>query len=159
MENNDDIDLVVSHATSAASDSKWVQDQMVNQLNIVKNDYGIDVLAIRDIPTYNFNVAEEFDKYGEKKIINKMNNYHSQQDQSYWKKFIQNNNNMYTFDPTEYFKEDNQYKPVIGNVAIYRDMDHMTNTYSESFGDMLAEKLKYAIENKDDNKDKNLNEI
>ena len=36
LENNDDIDLVVSHATSAASDSKWVQDQMVNQLNIVK---------------------------------------------------------------------------------------------------------------------------
>ncbi|MFW2449545.1 acyltransferase family protein [Staphylococcus cohnii] len=159
LENSDDIDLVVSHATSAASDSKWVQDQMVNQLNIVKNDYGIDVLAIRDIPTYNFNVAEEFDKFGEKKLIKKMNNYDSQQDQSYWKQFIQNNNDMYTFDPTEYFKEDNQYKPVIGNVAIYRDMDHMTNTYSESFGDVLAERLKHAIENKDDNKGKNLNEI
>ncbi|MEB7660025.1 acyltransferase [Staphylococcus xylosus] len=159
LQHHKDIDLVVSHATSAASDSKWVQNQMINQLNIVKDEYDMDVLAIRDIPTYDFSVPEEFEKFGEEKTIKKMNDFESQKDTSYWQDFAENDERLYKFDPTEFFKVDNQYAPVIGNINIYRDMDHMTNTYSESFGNVLAEKLKYIIENKEENKEVNLNNI
>ncbi|MEJ7451106.1 hypothetical protein ACWEXU_08530 [Staphylococcus xylosus] len=141
------------------NDYKWVQNQMINQLNIVKDEYDMDVLAIRDIPTYDFSVPEEFEKFGEEKTIKKMNDFESQKDTSYWKDFAENDERLYKFDPTEFFKVDNQYAPVIGNINIYRDMDHMTNTYSESFGNVLAEKLKYIIENKEENKEVNLNNI
>ena len=50
-------------------------------------------------------------------------------------------------DLTEYFKVDGEFRPIIGNVVIYRDERHMTNTYSESFGPILKEELIKILEN------------
>ena len=35
-----------------------------------------------------------------------------------------------------------EYRPIIGNIVVYRDMDHMTNTYSETFGPILGKEIK-----------------
>ena len=70
LKKSDDIDLVLSHVTAADSNSDKIQQQMVDELLKVKNDYNIEVMAIRDIPRYEFNVSEELEKSGEKKQLN-----------------------------------------------------------------------------------------
>lgn len=133
LKKSDDIDLVLSHVTAADSNSDKIQQQMVDELLKVKNDYNIEVMAIRDIPRYEFNVSEELEKSGEKETIKLMNKGNNQQDSSYWKKLSETNKDLPKFDPSEYFKVNGEYRPIIGNIVVYRDMDHMTNTYSETF--------------------------
>lgn len=145
LKKSDDIDLVLSHVTAADTTKDRIQQQMVDELMKVKNEYGINVLAIRDIPRYEFNVSEELEKSGEKETIKMMNKANNQKDESYWKKLLENEKDLATFDPTEYFKIDGEYRPIIGNIVIYRDMDHMTNTYSKTFGPILSEKIKNIV--------------
>lgn len=145
LKKSDDIDLVLSHVTAADTTKDRIQQQMVDELMKVKNEYGINVLAIRDIPRYEFNVSEELEKSGEKETIKMMNKADNQKDESYWKKLLENEKDLATFDPTEYFKINGEYRPIIGNIVIYRDMDHMTNTYSKTFGPILSEKIKNIV--------------
>lgn len=145
LKKSDDIDLVLSHVTAADTTKDRIQQQMVDELMKVKNEYGINVLAIRDIPRYEFNVSEELEKSGEKETIKIMNKANNQKDESYWKKLLENEKDLATFDPTEYFKINGEYRPIIGNIVIYRDMDHMTNTYSKTFGPILSEKIKNIV--------------
>ena len=145
LKKSDDIDLVLSHVTAADTTKDRIQQQMVDELMKVKNEYGINVLAIRDIPRYEFNVSEELEKSGEKETIKMMNKANNQKDESYWKKLLENEKDLATFDPTEYFKINGEYRPIIGNIVIYRDMDHMTNTYSKTFGPILSEKIKNIV--------------
>ncbi len=145
LKKSDDIDLVLSHVTAADTTKDRIQQQMVDELMKVKNEYGINVLAIRDIPRYEFNVSEELEKSGEKETIKMMNKANNQKDEFYWKKLLENEKDLATFDPTEYFKIDGEYRPIIGNIVIYRDMDHMTNTYSKTFGPILSEKIKNIV--------------
>ncbi|MEB7065703.1 acyltransferase [Mammaliicoccus sciuri] len=145
LKKSDDIDLVLSHVTAADSNSDKIQQQMVDELLKVKNDYNIEVMAIRDIPRYEFNVSEELEKSGEKETIKLMNKGNNQQDSSYWKKLSETNKDLPKFDPSEYFKVNGEYRPIIGNIVVYRDMDHMTNTYSETFGPILGKKIKSVV--------------
>ncbi|WP_239740969.1 acyltransferase family protein [Mammaliicoccus sp. M-M45] len=145
LKKSDDIDLVLSHVTAADTNNDKIQQQMVDELLKVKNEYNINIMAIRDIPRYEFSVSEKLEKSGEKETIKLMNNGNNQQDESYWKKLSESNKDLPKFDPTEYFKVKGQYRPIIGNIVVYRDMDHMTNTYSESFGPILSEKIKDVV--------------
>lgn len=142
-----DVDLVISHATASNTDNKTVQQQMIDQLLYVKNELGIDALAIRDNPRYSFNVLESLETKGETITIEKMNADNNQQDEEYWDWFNDNDDELYKLDLTEYFKVDGEFRPIIGNVVIYRDERHMTNTYSESFGPILKEELIKILEN------------
>ncbi|MGO2547361.1 acyltransferase family protein [Mammaliicoccus vitulinus] len=145
LKKSNDIDLVLSHVTAADSNSDKIQQQMVDELLKVKTDYDINVMAIRDIPRYEFSVSEELEKSGEKETIKLMNKVNNQQDESYWKKLAKTNKDLPKFDPTEYFKVNGEYRPTIGNIVVYRDMDHMTNTYSESFGPILSKEIKDVV--------------
>lgn len=46
--NDADVDLVISHATASDTPNNKIQQQMVDQPQYVKDEYGIEVLAIRD---------------------------------------------------------------------------------------------------------------
>src|SRR5699024_1154486 len=59
-----DVDLVISHATAANSENDKIHQQMIDQLQFVKDEYDIDVLAIRDNPRYSFNVLESLETSG-----------------------------------------------------------------------------------------------
>ena len=48
---------------------------------------------------------------------------------------------MYKMDLTEYFTVDGEFQPVIGNVIVYRDNRHITNTFSKSFGPVFKEEI------------------
>src|SRR5699024_9936382 len=106
----------------------------------VKDEYDIEVLAIRDNPRYSFNVLESLETDGLEETKRKMNLEDNQKDEIFWKEFEQNNDSLYKIDLTDYFKLDDEFQPVIGNVRIYRDDKHITNTYSETFGPVFERK-------------------
>lgn len=145
LEKADDIDLVLSHVTASDTESEKIQQQMVDQLLKVKNNYGIEVMAIRDIPRYDFNVSEELEKHGEKDTIERMNKGNRQLDETFWEQISNEEKDLPQFDPSEYFKVNGKYRPIIGNIVVYRDMDHMTNTYSETFGPILGDEIKKVV--------------
>ncbi len=145
LEKADDIDLVLSHVTASDTESEKIQQQMVDQLLKVKNNYGIEVMALRDIPRYDFNVSEELEKHGEKDTIERMNKENRQLDEAFWEQISNEEKDLPQFDPSEYFKVNGKYRPIIGNIVVYRDMDHMTNTYSETFGSILGDEIKKVV--------------
>ena len=64
-------------------------------------------------------------------------------------KLSETNKDLPKFDPSEYFKMNGEYRPIIGNIVVYRDMDHMTNTYSETFGPILGKEIKSVVKNRE----------
>lgn len=143
-----DIDLIISQATVAHSPTKEVHQEITDQLEHIKNDLDIDVLALRDNPRYEFNVLESLETKGLEETTRQMNEEKNRQnDEAYWEEFIEKENSIYKLDLTDYFKVNDQFLPVIGNIRIYRDSNHMTNTYSESFGPIFEEEIIDIIEN------------
>lgn len=138
---NADVDLIISQATASHSPTKEVHQQMVDQMQYVKDEYGIAVLAIRDNPRYSFNVLESLETEGIEETADKMNQDDTQNDESFWQTFEKENDSLYKLDLTDYFKVDEEFQPIIGNVIIYRDDNHITNTYAESFGPIFEEKI------------------
>lgn len=136
-----DVDLIVAQATASDTSTNKIQQQMVGQLQSVKDDYGIEVLAIRDGPRYSFNVLESLETGGLEHTIKKMNSEDNQKDESFWRQFENNNESLNKIDLTDYFRVNGKFQPVIGNIIIYRDNRHLTNTYSESFGPIFKEKI------------------
>lgn len=140
-----DIDLIISHVTAANSTKDKIHQQMVDQMQYVKDEYGIDGLALRDNPRYSFNVLESLETSSIKETTKKMNAEVNQRDEAYWKNFEQTNKSLYKLDLTDYFRVDGEFRPVIGNVVIYRDISHMTNSYAESFGPVFKQKLNEVV--------------
>lgn len=142
-----DIDLIVSQGTASHSPTEEVHKDMTDQMQFVKDEYGIDALAIRDNPRYDFNVLESLETDGEEETTRKMNNQEEfLNDEDYWEEFEAENDSLYKIDLTDYFKVDDEFLPVIGNIIIYRDENHMTNSYAESFGPIFEEKLIEILE-------------
>ncbi|MED4207615.1 acyltransferase family protein [Neobacillus mesonae] len=138
---NADVDLIVSHATASDTYKHKIHQQMVNRLQYVKDEYGIEVLAIRDDPRYSFNVLESLETIGLEETAKRMNSEENQKDESFWRQFENENKSLHTIDLTDYFRINGKFHPVIGNIVIYRDNRHLTNTYSESFGPIFEEKI------------------
>ncbi|WP_066190597.1 acyltransferase family protein [Gracilibacillus timonensis] len=142
---NHDIDLVISHVTAADTENTRIQQSMVDKLNEIYNS-GIKILALRDNPRYDFNVLETLDLEGEINTISSMNSMNPQKDEAFWQQFNETNDSFYKLDLTNYFQVDGEYRPIIGNVVVYRDNKHMTNTFSESFGPIFSEEFEKIFE-------------
>ncbi|WP_286229708.1 acyltransferase family protein [Neobacillus mesonae] len=140
-----DVDLVVSHATASDTYKHKIHQQMVDQLQYVKDEYGIEVLAIRDDPRYSFNVLESLETNGLEETAKKMNSEENQKDESFWRQFEKGNKSLHKIDLTDYFRVNGKFHPVIGNIIIYRDNRHLTNTYSKSFGPIFEVKIKEIL--------------
>ncbi|WP_214769611.1 acyltransferase family protein [Exiguobacterium sp. s39] len=143
-----DVDLIISHVTAADASKDSIHQQMVDQMQFVKDEYGIDGLALRDNPRYDFNVLEALETTSIADTTKQMNTEPNQTDEAYWKQFEKTNQSLHKLDLTRYFHVKGEYRPVIGNVVIYRDNSHMTNTYAESFAPMFKKKLDEVLADK-----------
>ncbi len=137
----EEVDLIIGHVTASNATKESAHQQMVDQMQYVKDEYGIDGLALRDNPRYGFSVLESLETAGIEETTKRMNAGVRKRDEAYWKKFEQTNKSLYKLDLTDYFRTDGEFRPVIGNVVVYRDQGHMTNTYSESFGPIFKKKI------------------
>ncbi len=143
----EDIDLVILHGTTSDSRSEGIQNGLVQQAELLTNLYGIQVLALRDNPRYTFNVLETLETEGYDSTVEKMNNEENQLDAAYWEQLKQSNTPLHLVDFSKYFKIDGEFRPIIGNVVVYRDYDHITNTFAESFAPMLKKEITAILEN------------
>lgn len=145
------IDLIITQATAADTSERQIHQPMIDQLQYVKDEYDIDGLAIRDNPRYNFNILESLETIGLEETTRKMNaDQDKQNDEEFWKQFEQNNTSLHKIDLTKYFKKDGKFRPVIGNIRIYRDENHITNTYAESLGPVFEDKITQILEEQSD---------
>lgn len=142
-----DIDLVVTHATAADTNKKNIQDALADQLQLLADD-NIKVLALRDNPRYTFNILESIEQEGEEVTIEKMNKEKNQLDTEAWSRLSTEHPDFNLLDLTNYFKVKGQFRPIIGNIVVYRDFDHITNTYAESFAPVFENQLQSIIEDK-----------
>lgn len=142
-----DVDLVISQSTAADTENDKIQKQMMDQLQYVKDEYDIDVLALRDVPRYSFNVLESLESYGFDETVEKMNDENNQQDADAWEEFLDMNSSLYKLDLTEYFMYNEQFEPIIGNVVVYRDNKHITNSFSKSFGPVFENEILDILNN------------
>lgn len=140
------IDLMVTHVTAADASEDHIHQQMVEQLEYAQKANDTEVLALRDNPRYSFNVLESLDTIGEKKTMEKMNEEDNQKDEDFWNRFEKENDTFHKLDLTDYFLVDGKYQPIIGNVKVYRDHKHMTNTFSESFAPVFKSTLYEILE-------------
>ena len=141
-----DVDLILSQSTASNTLNNEIHQQMIDQLQYVKNTFDIEVLAIRDNPRYNFNILESLEQRGVEETTKKMNLEENQKDEEFWKKLQQENELIHKIDLSKYFKTGDKYQPIIGNIVIYRDNRHLTNTYSKTFGPIFEEKILEIIE-------------
>src|SRR5699024_2590693 len=102
-----DVDLIISQATASHSTTKEVHQSMVDQMQYVKDEYGIEVLAIRVNPRYSFNVLESLETNGLEETVKKMNqDDNTLNDECFWREFEKKNDSLHKLDLTEYFKID-----------------------------------------------------
>lgn len=142
-----DIDLIISQATASNTEKQAIHQNIMDQLQYVKDEYDIEILAVRDVPRYSFNVLESLETGGLEETIKKMNQEDNQKDKDSWKQFVDNNDSLYKVDLTEYFKMDDEFQPIIGNVIIYRDNRHLTNTYSKTLGPIFEKEIIEILSN------------
>ncbi len=135
-----DIDLVVTTADVSSDINGKVDPLQIEQFNNI-TDTKKPILAIRDNPRYEFNVPETLEKVGEKETIKKMNAKNRLPKTSKWDQLKEKPKNTEYVDYTKYFKKNGQFVPVIGNVVVYMDKGHMTNTYSKTFGPIIQEDI------------------
>ena len=149
-----DVDLVISQATSsrAGANEPYQHTAQMDQLQHVKDEFGIDVLAIRDVPRTGFNIPESLEMNGVEETSRKMNELYEQTDEDAWNEFVETNSSQYKLDLSKYFKVDGKVEPIIGNVVVYRDSAHLTNTISKTFGPMFEEKILEILSEAEDSK-------
>src|SRR5699024_10543635 len=112
----EDVDLIVGQATASDTSKDVIHQQMIDQLQFVHDEYGIEVLAVRDNPRYSFSVLESMETSDIEDTTIKMNKEKDNQlDESFWRTFEKDNESLYKMDLTKYFKMDDTFQPVIGN--------------------------------------------
>lgn len=144
-----DVDLVVAQATASNTKKDTKQKHLMDQLQFVNDEFNIDVLALRDVPRYSFNIPESLERYGYESTIEKMNEEDNQLDSASWNTFVEKNTSLHKLDLSDYFKVDDEFNPVIGNIMVYRDKNHITDSISKSFGPILKEEIIDLLENKE----------
>lgn len=126
--------------TADASEIKGIPEGYIETWKKLEK-YNINILAIKDNPRADFDIPTCIDinnrNSKECYIVNDMENLSDNVENLSLK-------NIFYIDLTHLFCEDNFCKPVIGNVLVYKDSNHITNTYSRTLSDALEEKINEA---------------
>ncbi|MCG3400469.1 acyltransferase family protein [Staphylococcus massiliensis] len=140
-----DPDLVVTLGT--ITQEKEVPKGFIDYFKKFK-EHDIDVMATRDTPRYKFSIPNHLEKLGEQKTIKAMNQKPQLEHEQEWKGNPDIPDNVHFVDYKKYFMEDGKFKPVIGNVIVYFDKGHISNTYAKSMGPIMYKDIKEIIEEK-----------
>ena len=146
-ENKDNIDLVVATSDIGVAELPEPPEGMAEQLNIIGDEVGLPVMAIRGNQRFGFNIVEHLEQYGYESTKEKMMKVEPISETHPWELVDYKSPNIYPVDYTEYFKVNDEYEPVIGNVLIYYDGGHINNTYSKTMGPILQEDAMKIIKN------------
>ncbi|WP_323702801.1 acyltransferase family protein [Mammaliicoccus sp. Dog046] len=135
-----DIDLVVTTADSANDINGQIDPLQLKQFDNITNTK-TPIFAIRDNPRFQFNVPETLDKFGEEETIKKMNAKPRLPETSKWDQLEKKPKDTHYVDYTNYFKKDGKFVPVVGNVIVYMDKGHLTNSFSKTLGPKIKKDI------------------
>lgn len=142
-----DVDLVVTTADSSTDVNGQIDPLQIEQFERIKNT-NTPIFAIRDNARYEFNVPETLEKVGEKETAKKMNAKKRLPEKSKWSQLDEKPSETKYVDYTKYFKENGKFSPVIGNVIVYFDKGHLSNTYSKTFGPIIHKDIESYLKEK-----------
>lgn len=138
-DSKNEIDLVVATSGIGSVDSPLPPEGMANQLNTIGDEIKLPVMAIRDTQRFGFNIPEYLDQHGYEATKEKLISIEPISETMPWEKIDYKSPLVHPVDYNDYFKVNGEYEPVIGNVLVYFDGSHITNTYSKTMGPVLRE--------------------
>ncbi|WP_281197323.1 acyltransferase family protein [Staphylococcus felis] len=129
--NSSTIDMVFTTANVSDVNSKEVPKGFIEEFKFVES-LDIPIFAVRDTPRLKVNPIEEYEKnktwtYDVSQILN----------DSSWKS-DQLQKTAY-YDYTKYFAPNHEFKAVRGNIFVYFDSQHITDSYSRSLGPIIKD--------------------
>ncbi|MGP4074844.1 acyltransferase family protein [Halobacillus sp. K22] len=106
------------------------------------NKHDINVFALKDNPRAEFDIPTCIDKNGpnaeECTTKNDLEDLSDEVDQL-------NLDNVYYADLTDKFCNEDECKPIIGNVLVYQDGHHLTRTYAKTLAPYVGEEVSEAL--------------
>ncbi|ADD43425.1 acyltransferase family protein [Stackebrandtia nassauensis] len=135
-------DAVVTTSTATARNEEYTPDGYLERWREL-DEWGIDVIGVRDTPFPGFHVPECVERYGRDAPectraagefdYDKPAAVESRPDVP---------GNVSFVDLSRYFCAGGECRPVIGNVLVYRDDSHLTATYARTVAPYLSEALR-----------------
>ncbi|MDO5617986.1 acyltransferase family protein [Kocuria sp.] len=108
-------------------------------------DAGIPVVSVRDNPRWERDMYECVDLYGESSSLCSDSVEDALGGQEVVDEFHEQNPDVPLVDLTDLYCPDGRCGPVVGNVMVYRDMDHITKTFGLTTAPELEERLLGAL--------------
>lgn len=149
-------DLIVTLADNARKPSE-VPTGFLEQFEKV-SAYDVPILAIRDTPYFNVDIAECLSKNGTDTDNCGVDRQETYPEPSAWERLENPPSNVHYTDYTEYICNEEKCPPVIGNVVAYLDTSHMTATFNRTLGPIVHKDVMEILANVDPGSDKNKSE-
>lgn len=109
-------------------------------------EQGIQVVSVRDNPRWERDMYECVDLYGESSPLCSDSAEDALGGQEIVDQWGDSNPEVPLVDLTDLYCPDGQCAPVVGNVMVYRDLDHITKTFGLSTAPVLEQRLLAALD-------------
>lgn len=104
-------------------------------------EMGIEIMAIRDNPWFEVNIPECIEEHGPNSVECEIDREEVLPTPSKWDKLEEKPGNVNYVDYSEHFCDEEVCYPTKGNVIIYFDENHITNTYVKTITPFIREDL------------------
>lgn len=124
-------DLVILTADIGSNNYPEVTDGYLERYNQL-DELGLEVMAIRDNPWFEVNIPDCIAAHGSESSNCQIDKQDVIPEPSKWDRLEDKPNNVHYVDYSEHFCDDEICYPTKGNVIIYFDENHITNTYMKT---------------------------
>lgn len=133
-------DLVILTADIGSNNYPEVTDGYLERYKQL-DELGLEVMAIRDNPWFEVNIPECIAAHGPESSTCQIDKENVIPDPSKWDRLEDKPDNVHYVDYSEHFCDDEVCYPTKGNVIIYFDENHITNTYMKTITPFVAQDL------------------
>ena len=138
-------DLVIMTADIGSNQYPEVTEGYLKRYSQL-DEMGIEVMAIRDNPWFEVNIPECVEEYGPGSSNCQLDRQKILPEPSKWDRLEVKPDNVHYVDYTEHFCDEEVCYPTKGNVIIYFDANHITNTYMKTITPFITDDV-YKILN------------
>lgn len=135
----DDFDMVFTTADVGNEEETEVPQGFIDEFKYL-SQLNLPVFAVRDTPRLGVNAIESYEQNKNLKI-----DVSKQLPEKNFKKMEATGARVYDYN--DYIAPNKMFKPVRGNVFVFFDSSHMTNTFSRTLGPVIKEDLMRELEN------------
>lgn len=109
-------------------------------------EQGIPVISVRDNPRWERDMFECVDLYGEDSHLCSAPAEEALGGQQIVEEWEQTHPDVPLVDFTDLYCPDGVCRPKVGNIMVYRDLDHVTGTFGRSMAPMVEERVVDALQ-------------